>query len=261
MNETAIDATGIGRFDAIDLAELDRLAALRTRFDLKYAVDEAGVRRLLADLPTRWSVLEIEGRRAFEYSSLYFDDDVLRCFHDHRRRRRLRFKLRSRRYESGAGATLELKTKDGRGRTVKQRLARAGSTDSLDLSLDFAEREWLDERLRTIGIRPASPRLAPVLAIGYRRTTLVEPALGERITIDVDLTATHRNRTATLVPRAAIVEWKSRGEHGETARLLRGLGLRPVSFSKYCVGLSAVGAVTEGRPGREAEGSLGQQRR
>lgn len=249
--------TELGRFAPIDLAELDRVAALRTRFDLKYVVDEMVVDRLLRELPDQWTVLEIEGVRDFGYSSLYFDDDEYRCFHDHRRRRRLRFKVRSRTYESTAGATLELKTKDGRGRTVKHRLSRSGP--HVDLT-DF-EREWIDERLSETRTAPVALDLRPTLDIEYRRTTLVEPRLGERLTIDLRLNAVRSGESTSLLPAAAVVEWKAGGQNGDTVRSMRRLGLHPVAFSKYCVGLSTATADLDSRFRREADRELSRQRR
>lgn len=248
--------TELRRFSPIDLAELDRVAALRTRFDLKYAVDEEIVDRLLGELPHSWLVLEIGDERSFGYSSLYFDDANHRCYHDHRRRRRRRFKVRSRSYESATGTTLELKTKDGRGRTVKQRLGRSGAS----VELSGGERHWIDQRLAEMRMAPVAIELRPTLGIEYRRTTLVEPSLGERLTIDLGLTAVRNHAPTSLLPAAAIVEWKAGGQNGDTARLMRRLGLHPVAFSKYCVGVSATG-IDDDRFRREADRELARQRR
>lgn len=249
--------TALRGFSPIDLTELDRLAALRTRFDLKYAVDENVVDRLLDELPRSWRVLDIQGAREFGYASLYFDDPDHRCFHDHRRRLRRRFKVRSRGYETRTGAMLELKTKDGRGRTVKQRLTRPEPR----AALTPPECDWIDQRLAEIGLAPTARDLRPVLTIEYRRSTLVEPSLGERLTIDLGIASVAHGDPTALLPRAAIVEWKSGGEQGDTARLLRRLGPRPIGFSKYCVGLSTSVSSYGSRSRREADRDLDRQRR
>ena len=68
------------RFEPIDLETLDAQAALQQRVDNKYRT------------------LEIDGRRASLYESVYFDTGSLRCFDDHVEGRVPRAKIRTRLY-------------------------------------------------------------------------------------------------------------------------------------------------------------------
>jgi hypothetical protein len=58
---------------AIGLDELDAVAALRRSFDAKYLLSRDALPELLERLAPTHRVLEIEGGRAFEYRTTYFD--------------------------------------------------------------------------------------------------------------------------------------------------------------------------------------------
>ena len=68
-------------------------------------------------------MLEIAGRRAFAYDTVYFDTGDLLTARAHVQRRRRRFKCRSRLYVDTEACAFELKTKGARGGTVKHRIA------------------------------------------------------------------------------------------------------------------------------------------
>lgn len=213
---------------ALDLDSVDRRAALQTRTDRKYVTDAATVERLVAGLDAH--VLEIDGRRTFGYASTYFDTPDRQAYLAAARRRPGRWKVRTRTYLHDGSTWLEVKRRDPHGRTVKQRIAH----------LDPAEHLGGDA-LAFIGSFPAvAPHvldLAPALSTAYERTTLVLDA--GRVTIDRDVRcATPDGRLAIV--GGVVVETKSDRAGSSADRMLWSMGVRPVTISKYGVGMAAL---------------------
>ena len=79
--------------------------------------------------------------------------------------------------------------------------------------------------------------MRPVLESGYERATFVNTVSGERVTCDVNLEyANERGRVRA--PDLIVVETKSADGRGASDRALAHLGIRPVSMSKYCIGIA-----------------------
>lgn len=209
------------RLGAVNLDELDAKVPMRIREDRKHVIDLPTLQELLAALGPTHVALEIDGRRAFTYDSVYFDTPDLLTARAHVQRRRRRFKCRTRVYRESGTCALEVKLKGSRGETVKHRLPYAVEDHG---ALTEGGRAFLSEHLDVV------PELAAVLRTVYTRSTLVGP--GERVTIDRELSF----GAARLNPGWAIVETKSARGAGVADRALRRLGSRPVSLSKYVVG-------------------------
>ena len=80
-----------------------------------------------------------------------------------------------------------------------------------------------------------------MLGLHYTRRTLYNATTSERVTIDTNL-ASEATSGARSEPigTAVVVEVKSALWLGETVRFVRGQGLRPLSFSKYCTAVAAL---------------------
>ena len=96
--------TALGALEPISLGEVDDAVALRVRADRKHLVEVASLDELLRRLAPTHRALEIDGRRAFAYDTLYFDTGDLLTARAHIQRRRRRFKCRSRLYVDTARA-------------------------------------------------------------------------------------------------------------------------------------------------------------
>jgi len=72
----------------------------------------------------------------------------------------------------------------------------------------------------------------------YCRSTLASPAEGSRMTCDVSLNCHTAQASVTDSATHVLVESKSANGAGQADRLLRRLGVRPISVSNYCVGAS-----------------------
>ena len=224
---------------AVDLPTLDAGAALLDRVDLKYVVPEVVAERLVADLARAegdWRALEIDGRRTFGYSSVYFDDGGLSTYRAHLQRRRRRYKVRVRRYTDSDLCMLEVKRKGLRGRTEKVRRPHPAGEQ---VRLGREGWEFVAAALEGY-LPPPAPDLAPVLVTANRRATLVSLSAGARVTLDTDLTCGWGDVQIRLRPEHVLVE--SKVAHGASTvdRLLRSYGHRPVRISKFCVGVAGL---------------------
>ncbi|MEZ4592264.1 MAG: hypothetical protein R3D55_14135 [Chloroflexota bacterium] len=83
--------------------------------------------------------------------------------------------------------------------------------------------------------------LLPVLGNSFTRITLVSRHRPERLTLDFDL-AFYRGEQQITLPGLAIAEVKREGlsQNSDFVRQMRRLGVRPSSFSKYCLGVSTL---------------------
>ncbi len=221
------------RLDPVGLDAVLGAAALQDRVDVKYLVPAATLAAVADALAPTHRVLEVDGRRTFAYATTYLDTPDHRLARDHRQGRRRRYKVRTRHYVDSGRRVLEVKLKGARGRTVKHALA-------LDAPLPTTPLQ--DEPLAFVagtvraayGAEPAWP-LLPALTLRYDRTTVVDLARGERLTVDtaLDLGA------GRLAPGWALVETKSPAGRSAADRVLRGLGARPVTgCSKYLLGVA-----------------------
>jgi len=228
---------GLSGFAAVGLEELIGEAALLTRADRTYLVPLSRAAAVLGGLDPRSRVLDIGGRREFEYDSLYFDtpDRLLHRLAAHRRRHRLT--VRTRAYLDTGSVFLEMKTMGGRGETRKQRMPWDPRGHG---RLDQAGRAFLAGLLRDAGHDPRiAAELRPCLASRYRRATVLLPE-GGRLTIDARLTWAAPAGGRIALPGYVVIESKSAGPAGAVDRMLWRRGLRPVSFGKFGVGSAAL---------------------
>jgi len=230
----ALDAAVADR-QSISLADVMETAALQTRVDKKFLLTPAQFAEFTDRLGAEFSVMEIDGLRSFQYRSTYFDTPDFEQYRAHRQGRRRRYKVRSRTYVESKLCMFEIKTKGRLGATVKHRRPQP-IEDARQLTpqnLEFAAQVLAEEYGQDV------PELAPVLHNSYVRATLVNSTDGERVTSDVEL---RYSDTAAKVqgPDMVVVETKTGNGRGMSDQALSDLGIRPVSMSKYCLGVAAL---------------------
>lgn len=229
----AVLEAAVAHRQPIGLDEVIAEAALQTRVDRKFLLTPEEFNALARRLGQDFRIMEIDGLRTFRYESVYFDTEDFEQYRAHRQGRRRRYKVRSRTYADTGLSMFEIKTKGLRGATVKHRIEQ---------ELDEAGRltqqslEFLDQVVaREYGEQV--PDLQPVLDSSYVRATFVNPLDGERVTCDVQLR--YANSTQQVQgPDLIVVETKSADGRGVSDRALAELGIRPVSMSKYCIGIA-----------------------
>ena len=214
-------------FSPISLKEMDT-AALMNRIDTKFVVREAQLAVILKGLLESHRILEINGERAFDYHSTYYDTEDRLLFNEHLRGRGKRHKVRKREYVSSNLSFLELKNKTNKGRTIKKRTeSPIPFTELISDDRDFLDSNKKDHK-----------PLIPVIDIDFVRFTLVRNDLGERLTVDRSLKFIGKGKEAGLGPMA-IIELKqgSRTRDTHTWTVLDANKVGPFSISKYCFGM------------------------
>ncbi|WP_329154235.1 polyphosphate polymerase domain-containing protein [Streptomyces sp. NBC_01456] len=228
---------GLDALRDASLAEIDAAAALQHRVDRKYLVPADSAARLVAVLADTHRVLEIGGRRTTDYRSTYFDTADLAAWRAHVQGRRRRWKVRTRLYAEDRLCRIEVKTKDGRGATVKHALAvdaeAYGRLDVGSRAAVFVDRMLGDNRTAV-----TAADLAPAGEVRYVRAALADLEAGTRVTLDALLACHRDDRTAALDPGYVLIETKGGPRPAAADRHLLALGARPVSLSKYVIGLS-----------------------
>ena len=227
-------AAALDGFAPVSLKEMDAVR-LMNRVDTKYITDEATLAGVLRDAAgAGYRVLVAGGARVSPYNSVYFDTPGLRMFSDHHNQRLRRQKVRTRAYVNSGDAFLEIKRKNNRGRTKKKRTA-IPMAELPDFRADAAAcrylADWSDFR---------AEELLPTLETAFRRITLVNPAMTERITIDTDLRFRNfRTGLETSLGDAVVIELK---QDGRAASPMKGILLdhrvKIARISKYCIAVT-----------------------
>lgn len=216
----------LATYDPISLEEMDSVALLN-RTDSKFVFSVAELEQLLEKLKGRgYQVLEINGKRAADYKTLYFDTTDRKFYHMHQNGKTNRIKVRCRRYMDSDIQFLEKKFKNNKGRTIKTR----NKVPQFIESLGTAEYTML-------GIDPGLD-LEPSQWNSFTRITLVNSELKERLTLDRRMQFWMGDRKAAL-DNTVICEVKQDGVNNlsPVMRGLKDLHIQPMRMSKYCVGM------------------------
>lgn len=241
---SAMTTLRLGHLDSIGLTELNEAAALQTRVDRKYVLNQAEADTVLESLSSALAggtaprVLEIDGTRGSSYESVYFDTPDLLSYRMAAHARRRRFKLRTRSYVDSEQSFLEMKTRGARSTTVKDRLEYDFATSDV---LTRDGREYADAALDALGLTdPRRLELVPTLVTRYVRTTLFLGGSRSRATIDTELRWEAADGQGLDRPGLVIIETKSGSRTSEVDRVLWAHGHRPSTISKFGTGLAAL---------------------
>ncbi|HDS07554.1 MAG TPA: polyphosphate polymerase domain-containing protein [Bacteroides sp.] len=223
----------VQEFRSIGLVELKEAELLR-RKDAKFLFSISHIPVILQSLKDYYRVLEVDGRRAQNYQTVYYDTLDLDMYHMHHRGMVNRHKIRFRKYGSNDALFFEVKRKNAKGMTIKNRI-RSESEAAVILS---REEEFLNY------YTPYENReMLPVLENSFKRITLVSPDQAERITLDYYLWfATSLAEGSIELPGISIAEIKYKdfisGSPFYTE--LRRQHIVPSRFSKYCIGMAVL---------------------
>lgn len=237
MTGSALSALGAATssLEPTSLPEVLAAAELQTRRDRKYLLAPQLLEALVDGLREQHQVLEIDELRAFRYQSVYFDTPHRSSYLLSARGRRNKFKVRTRTYLDSGECMLEVKTEGGRSQTIKDR--QPHDLDRRD-QLDEAGAAFVDARVNLEG--GAEGTLRPTLTTTYSRSTLVDLEHGSRLTCDAELHLVDPDGRRSSMTDHVLVETKSAGPAGPADRLLWRLGVRPVTISKYGVGMASL---------------------
>lgn len=230
MQENSINRL-LNGLEPISLGEMDGVKLL-SRIDRKYIIPLSSLPEIFDLLRYHYYVLDIDGRRAFNYVTTYFDTSDYQFFQDHHNDLSSRIKVRSRTYKDSNLHFFEVKKKNNL-RTDKFREVLSGECFTLS--------EKQCEKIRTIYQKELTGKLIPALFNNYTRITLVNKAKTERCTIDVNLAFQDPEapENEISIDGIAIIELKqSKTNLAEgIAASLRTKRIYPSSISKYVLGI------------------------
>lgn len=220
-------AAKLAEFESVSLADLDKVS-LQDRMDTKFVFSDSLMAGILQQLlNSGYKVLAIDGIRAFQYSSMYYDTDDFSLFKRHAAGKMNRYKVRRRNYVDTGSTFFEVKFKNNKGRTVKSRVAM---TD--DHAMDAASKLLDDKTPFNFDL------LHEQLVVRYTRTTLVSPDFKERVTFDTKLSYS-KDGDSWHVEGLVIAELKqNRTAFSMFAKAMKDQHVRPSSLSKYCLGIA-----------------------
>jgi hypothetical protein len=233
MNQSLLHTIddALAKFDTHSLCDINN-SRLMNRVDRKFVIPTQLLPFLLQESRQHYSLLSIDGTVHSDYLNVYFDTDDFNYYRMHHNGKLNRIKVRHRYYVDTGTAFLEIKFKSNKGRTLKTR--REANINSDKALLEHAE--FLAEHGIT---QPA--KLQPSQVVGYQRICLASEAMGERVTFDTKASFIDPDSGKEVVLNdVVIIELKQRRIDRQSPfyRLLRSLGIRPQSFSKYCAGVS-----------------------
>lgn len=218
-------------FDTIGLAELDD-SLFKNRYDTKYLFPGDLLGPILGKLADTYRVLKIGSRYIQDYESLYFDNKEFKFYLDHQNGKLNRHKVRFRKYRDSGLDFIEVKFKNNKRQTSKWRkeISRARYLGGVLLEQDT--------RFISSFFRVSPGPLLPRFTVAYSRLALVHKDEQERLTIDLDLSYKKEN-VEKKIKNLSIAEVKQESlrQDSDFFKLMHGLRITPMRFSKYCFGI------------------------
>lgn len=205
---------------------------LMDRIDSKFVAPVSYLPILLSKMQSLFMVQEVNDTLITPYTTQYLDTDHLDLYLMHQNGKLNRQKVRIRSYVESDLSFLEIKNKNNKKRTRKVRISTChshiDSVDDFEEEVSFLEENSLFEY----------HNLQPVLANTFKRITFVNNNKSERITIDFDLAFdNYRTGINRNLEELMVLELKQDGwQHSDFRDILLDLRIKPISFSKYCMG-------------------------
>lgn len=219
----------LNTFTPISLEEMSKVKLL-DRMDKKYMLHADQLEEVLLLSRNEYFVLEIAEKKYASYETTYFDTIDYEMYTKHHNGKLNRYKVRFRTYADSNLNFFEIKFKTNKGRTKKSRIQLPDNKHLID---GDAEKLLLRKTNYT------SASLSPVLEVKYKRITLVNRDMTERITIDFGLTYNH-NEQQFNVPKLIIAEVKQdKSSASPFTALMQEKRIKNVSLSKYCLGIAS----------------------
>lgn len=224
MDQSLLDI--IGRFQPISLQEMDEVKLLN-RTDTKYVFTKPQLVDVMTESTNDYKILMIAEQRYSNYKTLYFDTPDYDFYTRHHNEKENRFKVRIRKYVDSNLCFLEIKNKR-KGRTVKSRIR----IPDFELALSEESQAFVNK------VMEREIELIPVLWNSFKRITLVNQKLKERLTIDNELEFESMDGSKKNLPDLVIAEVKQENVNRNTPMVtkFKARQIRPSGMSKYCTG-------------------------
>jgi VTC domain len=226
--EKPLFADALQALSPISLKGLDKVK-LMNRVDSKYVFHLRELSDILDEVAPHYSVLEIEGKRLFDYVSLYFDTDSYLLYRQHHMGKPNRVKLRFRQYVDTGDVFFEVKKKVKGARTDKYRVKLPEINKELSV-----EAKQLMQKLEVDGTDMVGKTW-----INYKRITLAAHETEERVTIDLSMEFIDENGTIQF-PQLVIAEIKQ-ARMSRLSPVIKAMSARriaPLRISKYSLAVA-----------------------
>ena len=220
----------MSRFRTGSIKELDN-QKLHLRTDTKFIVPLDKLQDILSAFLDRYLILEVDGKREFDYYNRYYDTPDYYFYLCHYNGKKNRFKVRYRLYNDSLVAYMEVKHKS-KGKTLKSRI----QSEVSDSEITSKDEEFISGEVGDI-----TGRLVPKLDITYTRITLFSPETHDKITIDRNIAFRSVEFDKSVVlDRVIFVEVKTRKNIDPAFPVteLKAMGFRNERVSKYCTGVA-----------------------
>lgn len=212
----------LDQFNVISLIETVNLKLL-DRIESKYVLNINLLSNILKEVMPHYSIVENNSIKKARYLNVYYDTPSFQLYFLHHNGKGHRYKFRKRCYLDDNKCFLEIKEKTNTGRTLKKRIQLQNNQPSEQELYDLKKYLPKENQL-----------LAPVINIEYNRITLVSKTNPERITIDLNINATHNEKSYSF-KKLVIIEVKQKEPiNTRFTEILKAHHLRKESFSKYC---------------------------
>lgn len=240
MNAFEEIAETIATYEPITLEEMSAVKMMN-RTDTKYVVPVAKLAQLLKIAAEDYRVQEVDGERLIAYHTVYYDTADQKMYIAHQNKRKTREKIRLRSYVSSGLTFFEIKNKNNKGRTDKKRI-KIPIEESDTFLLKDETRAFLNKHA---WFTPED--LSPQLENRFKRITLVNRGMTERLTIDTGLEFHNIvNGNDSKLHGIAIIELKRDGRTASPMHdLLIKMHIHTSGFSKYCMGYALTSSIKQ----------------
>ena len=216
------------KFEKIDLEEINSFK-LMDRTDTKFTFSAGDLPLILDQLSIHYKVLSVDDNLKLSYQTQYYDTPQFDMYLRHHNDALNRYKVRHRSYKESKTGFLEVKLKNNKGRTIKERIVQ-----------NVLQNKWTETENKFIADRTSyDPQtLIPSISVKYSRITLINTSFNEKVTVDIDITFSNEDNSYEL-GNVVIAEVKQAIKARTPAlAILKDLGIKPVSLSKYCLGVN-----------------------
>lgn len=199
--------------------------------DRKYIFHTNRLEDILVELKENYRILEVKGLRCSRYETRYYDTPGFEMYLQHHNGKLNRHKVRFREYLDSGLRFFEVKFKSNKGRTIKDRVKLRNDNRIIEGETEFLLRKktCYDGTM-----------LQEAIKVNYSRITLVHKEFKERLTLDLNLAYTFREKEASY-PTLVIAEVKQARSTGSPFCLIMQNRFIPtLSLSKYCFGIASL---------------------
>jgi len=195
-------------FSTLSLSELNAKASYLKRIDRKFLVTKTQFKELLNDLKENFQVLEIKGKKIFDYDNVYMDTKDYLFYNQHENGEKSRTKVRTRLYKDSNLAFFEYKQKKW---WITRKFRYDFPVEEHGI-ITKGKKRFFDWVWQSLYEDKKTPDISPSIQTIYKRITLVSKDWSERLTIDFDIkTKNLRNRDSKEIDlkNLVIIESKS----------------------------------------------------